>query len=162
MIALGGNGWLTTLADLSLILFMVTAAALSQATPAGAARPQDQAASLVMAEPVAIFRPDGDPNALHDWLTSQPADPRQRLTILIRYPDGGESAAANNAVRIAHEVRENGRDPRIVMESGEQNDVSLLLAYDSSPVDVARQLHSDERTQLIEAADRSNRPEESP
>lgn len=144
MIAVGGNGWLTTLADLSLILFMVTAGALSQSESSGAAEQRDAAASLMVAEPVAIFRPDGNPDALRDWLATQPADPRQRLTILVRYADGDEAAAAQSAVRIAHEVREIGRDPRIVMEGGDHNDVAFLLAYDSDPAQVARQLHSDE------------------
>ena len=47
-----GSGWQTVLADLSLILFMVTAAAVSQASP----QPSSGEA-LALGEPVAVWRP---------------------------------------------------------------------------------------------------------
>ncbi len=153
MIALSGNGWLTTLADLSLILFMVTANALAQAESTNAPGEQHSAGAPVMAEPVAIFRPDGNPDALKHWLANQAADPRQRLTIRVAYPVGGEAAAAERAVRLAREARDSGHEPRIVLEGGNAGDVSVSLAYDSDPVDMARQLHS---------GDQTNRPEEQP
>ncbi|MFA7595745.1 MAG: hypothetical protein WCY92_05240 [Novosphingobium sp.] len=153
MIALSGNGWLTTLADLSLILFMVTANALAQTEPANPAGSHHSAEAPIMAEPVAIFRPDGDPDALKHWLASQTADSRQRLTIRAIYPAGGETAAVDRAIRLAREARDSGREPRIVLESGNAGDISVSLAYDSDPADMARQLHS---------ADRTNRPEEQP
>ena len=53
MIARAGSGWQTLLADLAIILFMVTAAALSQSKDAAAiAAPQPSPRS----EPLAIWR----------------------------------------------------------------------------------------------------------
>lgn len=150
MIPLGGNGWLTTLADLSLILFMVTANALSQAESTNAAGPHPSAGAPVMAEPVAIFRPDGDPDALKHWLANQAADPRQRLTIRVTYPAGGEAAAAERAIRLAQEARDSGHEPRIVLEGGNAGDMSASLAYDADPADMARQLHSGEQSNRLE------------
>jgi hypothetical protein len=153
MIVVGGTGWLTTLADLSLILFMVTASALSQADAADTSKPQAIGGAPMIAEPVAIFRPDGKTDSLKQWLANQPADPRQRMTIRVSYAAGGEVAAAERALQVAQEAREIGRDPRIVMESGKASDITVSLAYDSDPADMAQQLHS---------AEQSNGPEKKP
>lgn len=149
MITPGGNAWLITLTDLSLILFMITAGALAQSEPKGTHGRNDVAA-VAMAEPVAIFRPDGNPDALKQWLANQAEDPRQRLTIRAVYSAGGEAAAADRAIRLAQEARADGREPRIVLESGKASDIAVSLAYDSTPSDVAQQLHPQKRNNMPE------------
>jgi hypothetical protein len=156
MIVPGGNGWLVTLTDLALILFMITARALSQSEPADITKPHQMVGAPMLAEPVAIFRPDGNAGSLRNWLASQSADPRQRMTIRVSYPDGGDAAAAGQALQLAQEARANGREPRIVLENGGVSDVSISLAYDSDPIDVARQLHS------MDSSEPSNGPKEKP
>ena len=80
MIARMGSGWQTVLADLSLILFMVTATALSD-SPAKAPPPAPLALPA-LGEPVAVWRSEPGGPSLEDWLASQAADPRQRLTLV--------------------------------------------------------------------------------
>ena len=79
MMARAGSGWQTVLADLSLILFMVMAAAVQQA-PA-AANPPTIAALPTTAEPVAVWSAAPGGPDLGQWLADQPADPRQRLVL---------------------------------------------------------------------------------
>ena len=121
MIARAGSGWQTVLADLSLILFMVTASALSE-TPAAA--PAEQAEHLpALGEPVALWRQGPDAPALKDWLAANP-DPRLRLTIMT---SASESATA---FRLAGEA---GRPARILIEPSGSG-VIAALTYDQAPV----------------------------
>ena len=64
----GLSGWQTALADLSLILFAVVAAAYRD-DPTEAER-TDQAAEISLGQPMAVFRPGGDAD-LTRWLGSQ-------------------------------------------------------------------------------------------
>ena len=113
-----GSGWQTVLADLSLILFMVMAAAVRQA-PAGSS-PQLPA----MAEPVAMWRAASDGPGLAQWLASQPADPRQRLTVL------ADPAAASAAAALIAGV---DWPVRVILEPGLPLLPQATLTYDTIP-----------------------------
>lgn len=143
MIARAGSGWQTTLADLSLILFMVTASALQQ-NAASAARPPAQRSAT--AEPTAVWRPGGP--ALTAWLAAQPRDPRQLLTIMAPYAPQGEDAALSAAVGLAREAQAAGFAARVVVEPGEGGP-SATLAYDRP---LARGLQRDGSVPLKEPA----------
>lgn len=86
MIARAGSGWQTVLADLSLILFMVMGAAVSEA-PAQAPPPAPIALPA-LGEPVAVWRAAPHGPSLAEWVASQPNDPRQRLTLVAGPTDG--------------------------------------------------------------------------
>ncbi len=120
-------GWQTTIADLALILFMVTAAAMAD-QPEGDAAPD---ASLpVEAEPLALYRAAEGAPPLDDWLAQQPRDARQHLTILARHAPGDVDAATQRALEFAALARAAGREPRVTIEPAHVTDVSAILSYD--------------------------------
>ncbi len=125
MIARAGSGWQTVLADLSLILFMVTASAVSQAPPdpppAAAARPEP-AVLPALGEPVALWRAGQGAPALAEWLAASAPDPRLRLTIM---------AAPDQAPAALDLARNAGRPARVLIEPGATGIVAALT-YDQA------------------------------
>lgn len=141
----GGSafGWQTSLADLSLILFMLSAAALHrQPPPARLAAPHAAPAlrPAPMAEPLAVYEAAPGAPALSAWLAQQAIDPRQQLTITARYGDapGARDAALREASRLLGEAGAAGLSARLVVEPGE-GPARVALAYDD-PARVARDL----------------------
>jgi len=128
-------GWEIMLADLSLILFMVTAVALSQ-TGDGQA---DMAVSP-QGEALAFYRVDADAPPIGEWLRSQSPDTRQQLTIVAQYRPGGQEAALMQAETLAREARASGAQARIVVEPGEGG-TTATLAFDVPDATLARGLH---------------------
>ena len=114
MIARAGSAWQTVLADLSLILFMVTAAAVSEAQPTGA--------PPAFSEPVAQWRGEAGAPDLAAWLAAQPKDPRQQLTIV------APPAAAQAALALA---AHSGRAARVLLDPRFEGPPLATLAYDS-------------------------------
>ncbi|HEY6816605.1 MAG TPA: hypothetical protein VI168_13780 [Croceibacterium sp.] len=134
-------GWQTTMADLALILFMVTAAGIH------AQRQQEQeepaAASAPLAprgEPVAVYRAQVGAPPLGEWLAEQSPDRRQYLTIVARYRPGGAETAALAAVGLAQEAGKAGVSARIVVEPAGAADLLATLAYDRPDIAMARPL----------------------
>lgn len=119
MIARMGSGWQTVLADLSLILFMVTATALSD-SPAKAPPPAPLALPA-LGEPVAVWRSEPGGLSLEDWLASQAADPRQRLTLVAAPADG--PIMLNRAAQLA-------RPARVLIEPGLSGPPYAALTFD--------------------------------
>lgn len=124
MIVRAGSGWQTVLADLSLILFMTTAAALGDAPvelPPGAAPPaRDSLPALT--QPIAVWTAGQGAPPLDDWLRQSAIDPRLQLTIL------APQTAASDALALAAAA---GRPARLVLEPGE-GPVQALLGYDQA------------------------------
>ena len=119
MIARMGSGWQTVLADLSLILFMVTATVVSDA-PAEAPRPAP-AALPVLGEPVAVWRSEPGGPSLGDWLAGQPADPRERLTLV---------AAPADAHQVLDQVTQLPRPARVLIEPDLSGPPYAMLTFD--------------------------------
>ncbi|SFF75849.1 hypothetical protein SAMN05518801_101291 [Novosphingobium sp. CF614] len=137
----GAYGWQTSLADLSLILFMVTAAAVSRQPashpPAGrqpdrASQDKASAAPSPQTEPLSVYLAASDAPPLAQWLGDQAADPRQQLTITARYGSdpGGQSRALAEAARLLTQAGAQGRAARVVVEPGE-GPARVVLAYDA-------------------------------
>ena len=126
MIARAGSAWQTVLADLSLILFMVTASAVSQA-PSEAKTP---AGRFAMADPVAVWRPTAGGPPLARWLADQPADARLRLTLVAHAPTHDEAAALATALAAAGEA---GAAARVVIDRDPGPPLEAILAYDRPP-----------------------------
>ena len=143
--------WQTMLADLALILFMVTAAAMGEppapaANPRPSPDPSHEAGSAAPwsaeGEPLAIWRetPGGTP--LANWLAQQAADQRQQLTVAVRYRPRHLPAALAAARQLANSAEANGRTARIIVEpltggdgagagpGGNNIEVTAGLAYD--------------------------------
>lgn len=117
-----GSGWQTVLADLSLILFMVTASAAS-APPRQAASPKSDPEPVLPAtqQPVAVWSAGADAPPLEDWLGQTSTDPRLRLTIV---------APTNMAAAALALAAKTTRPARILLEPGDQGSILAMLTYD--------------------------------
>jgi hypothetical protein len=135
MIARMGTGWQTLMADLSIILFMITAAALGQQgfQTKPAQRPSQRS------EPVAVYRAGKGAPRLGEWLAMQPRDPRQMLTIVSTYAPGRESSAIDIASTLARDAAAAKQLTRVVIEPGE-GEATATLAYDGTAETLARNL----------------------
>ncbi len=136
-------GWQTLLADLSLILFMVTAAAMAANSghrPAArnlAKRPSDP----TLGEPLALWRAGGS-QTLGRWLAAEQPDARQQLTITAHYRTGAAARALAATQVLVSEAGTMGKDARIVVApaaDGHGEETVASLAYDRAP-SVARDL----------------------
>ena len=121
MIARSGSGWQTVLADLSLILFMITAAAVSKAAPKPAAPPPPMLPAL--GSPVAVWSAAPGGPDLVTWLAQNAADQRLRLTI-VAPPAAAQAALALGAA--------SGRPARVLIEPGMQGMPIATLTYDQA------------------------------
>ncbi|MGF7153759.1 hypothetical protein [Novosphingobium gossypii] len=124
----GAFGWQTSLADLSLILFMLAAAALHDKPKERAERPRASPQS----EPLAVYDAAPDAPPLGAWLDQQAVDPRQQLTITARYgpAPGAREAALREAARLLAQAGQAGRAARVVVEPG-VGPARVALAYDT-------------------------------
>jgi hypothetical protein len=156
MIVRTGSGWQYILADLSLILFMVTAAALASSDNAPAHTPStlQHVAGVPaagnrplspQAEPLALYRSAPGAPSLGQWLHQQSADSRQQLTIVAQYAPGGQAEALSQAAALARDAGEAGARARIVVEPG-QGGATASLAFDAPEAAVARDLHDSGRS----------------
>jgi hypothetical protein len=139
-----GVGWQYALADLSLILFMVTAAALARqqalpprpapaprAAPAAATPSQPVASqSVALADAVAVWRSGPGAPSLEQWLASQQIDSRQRLTIVARYTGARAQEAFVRAEGAMEGVRKLPAATRMVVEPSSVDDLSATLTWD--------------------------------
>ena len=134
MIARAGSGWQYLLADLSLILFMITAAVLSQTddTPKAASRPRQATPLSQQGEPTAFYRAEDGAPPLGRWLNEQSTDARQQLTIVAQYVPGELDAALRQADALARDAGAAGSRARIVVEPG-TGGTTATLAYDMPP-----------------------------
>ncbi|MCB2088035.1 MAG: hypothetical protein R3E18_08040 [Sphingomonadaceae bacterium] len=132
MIAREGAGWQAVIADLALILFMVTASAVEAQHEE---KPDSNDSTLELGEPGAVWRPEQG-ISLKDWLAAQAPDPRQQLTITAHYPAGAADAAYAQAQALAQQA---GQPARIVLQPGQQQTLQAVLAYDQ-PDELARRL----------------------
>ncbi|HUD31215.1 MAG TPA: hypothetical protein VMQ93_20295 [Novosphingobium sp.] len=136
-------GWQTSLADLSLILFMLSASALHRqppAPPVAKAAQRTAPRPAPMSEPLAVYEATPGAPSLGAWLAEQAVDPRQQLTVTARYGSapGARDAALREAMRLLAEAGAAGLSARLVVEPG-SGPVRAALAYDD-PARVARDL----------------------
>jgi hypothetical protein len=135
--------WQVILADLALILFLVSLSALPAAGASSVPRLADPAARGAeargapqageVAAAQALYRPLKGGPTLAQWLATQPRDPRATLTIFASHPAGGETAAWEAARSLAAGVRGSGVPVRIIITSGSKPDLYASLAYDWQP-----------------------------
>lgn len=133
MIVRAGTGWQYALADLSLILFLVTASALAQASdkrPAPQPAPPPIAAAID-SEPVAVWSASPEAPLLSQWLGSVGADPRLEVQVVVRYASGGRAAAMAQANQLAKAGGPRASAARILVEPGARSGGSVSLVYAS-------------------------------
>ena len=134
-------GWQTMLADLCLILFMVTAAAMAEKPegtapkPARPAPPPARLSDPARAEPLAVWRARPGGATLGQWLAAQAPDARAQWTIVARYRAGGLARAIVSAQGAAAGLGKRGEGARLILEPAAAGDVevSASLAYDRPP-----------------------------
>jgi hypothetical protein len=136
----GGHGWQLILADLALILFLLTLSALPAAEAESGRRLADSEARdkdargpnlPEIAAAQALFRPvEGGPS-LSAWLAAQGSDPRATLTIFVTHGEGREAAAWQRAQALAAEARAAGTRVRTIIVAGQAEDLYASLAYDT-------------------------------
>lgn len=136
MIVRAGTGWQTLMADLSIILFLVTVAAHAEAEPGKAQASNTGSAALAIvpsqrSEPIAVYRTGEGAQPLADWLDIQARDDRQMLTIVSTYVPGKQGDALARAAAFAEDAARHSVPTRIVVEPGPR-DATATLAYDSS------------------------------
>ena len=142
------GGWQIILADLALILFMITAAALANAPegpqspfkPSPAPKPApppktvQQIAPSLRGEPVAVWTDSAGAPPLAGWLASEARDARLRPTIIVRFVKGHQAAAFARAEALSGEAGLRATDARIVVEAGPADGAIVALAYDQEQV----------------------------
>jgi hypothetical protein len=130
----GAATWQLVLADLALILFLVTLAALAgfpESEPAGSARrPGGEPARFAPSQ--ALYRAGPDAPPLGEWLARQEGDARATLTIYARHDRTGESEAWDGAKALAREAAAAGVVVRVVIEPGEETALHASLGYDGA------------------------------
>ncbi|MFM7377494.1 MAG: hypothetical protein ACKO1O_05100 [Erythrobacter sp.] len=139
-----GHGWQLILADLALILFLLTLSALPTAeaeagrqlaaravqekTARDSARPEAEIAAAQ-----ALFRPVAGGPSLGAWIKMQSPDPRATLTIFAVHAPGREAEAWARAGALAAEARAGGARVRTIIAAGQEAEIYASLAYDAEP-----------------------------
>jgi len=131
------TGWQTLLADLSLVLFMITAGALGRARMDRSV--QKPALAPPSPAPLAIYRDTPGAPPLDRWLAAQPGDARQRLTIVARYPPGSEERVPDRVAASLSASTRAGAHPRILIEPGGVG-TSAGIGFDAGAGEVAQVL----------------------
>lgn len=132
----GGSGWQLILADLALILFLVTLTALPRTAAdiatglADRVAPAPPVAEVAAAQ--ALYRPVAGGPSLGEWLASQPRDPRATLTVFAHYPAGGEAQAWASARGLAAAAQDSGVPVRTIITGAAEADLYASLAYDTA------------------------------
>lgn len=132
MIVRAGTGWQYALADLSLILFLVTASALAQVSsaPKGAAPPpQPPIAAALGSEPVAVWSAGVGAPPLAQWLAREAADARLEVQIVVRFTGDEREAAVAQAMQLAAAGGARAGAARILVEPGARAGASVSLIY---------------------------------
>ena len=146
MIVRAGTGWQYALADLSLILFLATASALSQtggnAKAAPPAVPLPPIAAATESEPVAVWSVGSGAPPLRTWLGQVGQDPRLEVRVIVRYVGDTRLAALAQAVQLAEAGGPRARDARILVEPGDRAGASVALVYSSETAAAARPTQS--------------------
>lgn len=128
MILRSAHGWQLILADLSLILFLVTLTALVSSSGDGAGK---AASGPYVAPAQALFRKvEGGPD-LGEWLSEQAEDPRAALTIIAHYAEADKDAIWQEAQNWAGSAQDAGVSVRVVITRAETSTIYASLAYDT-------------------------------
>lgn len=142
-----GHGWQLILADLALILFLLTLSALppaeaetgrqlaARAAQEKAAREEDARPRPEIAAAQALYRPVAGGPSLGAWLKAQAPDPRATLTIFSVHAPGEEAEAWARAEALAAEARGAGARVRTIIATGTEAEIYASLAYDAQPAE---------------------------
>lgn len=130
------SNWLIPLADLSLILFVITAATLARQGPPNDAPPPPPPAptgSFAQGVPASVHidRPGGP--SLGEWLASYPLGVGEQLTVEGYFTPAERAAISARAEDLAQQAIAAGFQPRVILQPASHNQVQALIAADADP-----------------------------
>ncbi len=133
-------GWQLILADLALILFLVTLAALASAIEQNEETPdfidgsiKRSATDGFATAPVqALYRPTEGIIPFGEWLSGQPNDPRAQLTIYASYSGKAEGETWQKVQSMASDAQNIGISTKIIIAPSERDDIYASFAFDRS------------------------------
>lgn len=147
-----GTSWQLILADLALILFLVSLIALiggqeeraakarehketgaGQLAPTSSQMSPAQISRSQVAPAHAIYRSSANGPPIRQWLADQALDNRAVLTIHARHVKGEEGAAWISARALAREAQGTAVRVRVTIEEAQERDLSATLAFDAAP-----------------------------
>lgn len=121
----GTGSWLVPLADLSLILFIVTGGALT----ASAGQEQGAAPAQGVAAALYVDGPGAPP--LIDMLAAHGLAQGEQLTLQGYYAPGERTAVAQRIEALAAQARRTGVEPRVILQPARETLVIARLAHDA-------------------------------
>lgn len=134
MIRSSFTSWQVTLADLSLILFLVTLAGIAPASDSSGGEEMRE-----MTPSQALFQSGLDSPNFTEWLAMQHLDDRMTLMIHVQHPAGDQEWAFVEAMHMVDAARSASVASRVVIDQGRQRASYASLGYDlpqiSPPMD---------------------------
>lgn len=134
----GMYGWQLILADLALILFLLTLSALANEEAEKERREGAQEGmprDPQMSPSQALFRPDPLGPTLAEWLEQRPHDPRATLTVFAQYAKDDRASVWERANSLAANATDRGFAVRVVITRGSRSDLYASLGYDAPVAD---------------------------
>jgi hypothetical protein len=125
----GDAVWLTTLADLALILFMVTAVQLGRAE-FERSREASARSPIESDAPLAIFRPTDGASGFGEWLSGQGTDRRELLTIRLTHGENDTAQRLDTGMALFDAAEAAGWQPRLMLQRGAPSGVVAVIAFD--------------------------------
>lgn len=145
MIFRAGTGWQTTMADLALILFLITAqavreeqstadlaqpdiAAISVDQSDGGTRPEESPQLPQAQAPLALHKPARG-ESVGAWLASAVTDERQVATITVGYSKGSRLEALAEGGRLLEEAEEAGVAARLTLAPDTRDQTVIAVDF---------------------------------
>ncbi len=107
--------WAITLADLALILFIVTASHASDQPPEPPAQIEGMSVDAI---PQAIYAPGPDAPPLEEWITEQDLGPGASVDVSIGYNPADLEKTLEEAKAITTVLLQSGKEPRVTLVPG--------------------------------------------
>lgn len=124
--------WQLILADLALILFLVTLAALASANEE---EKNERSVALTTETSVpiqALYRPVEGIIPFSVWLDDQSNDPRAQLTIYAIYTAANQDEIWQQVREMASDATKRDMATKVVMTQGESGEIYAKIAFDRS------------------------------
>lgn len=135
MIRGDNNSWLVPLADLSLILFIVTGATLA-GTLGKAPAEEEEARSMggiAQGVPASVHIDFEDGPSLSEWLLQYSPGPGEQLTIQAMHTPQDRAAVIQRAEQLAQQAISAGQQPRVIIQPASETRITSIFAHDRDP-----------------------------
>lgn len=134
MIVRAGSGWQTTMADLALILFLITAQAVReegtrQAEPEKAVAATETNGKAPEAEAALALHKPARGESMRGWLLATVTDQRQVATITVSYTKGQRAAALAEGGRLLDEAEAVGVAARLIAMPDARDETVIAVDF---------------------------------